>query len=73
VHWGKIVKNIGCANQNIEGQKDVKSDGRLSIIGGTCPGCPPKSKPMHMWSLRAQNPYSDEDINSIIVAAILGV
>ena len=42
-----IVKNIGLANQNIWGQKAVKSDKYMSvsafpIIGGTCPGCPPK-------------------------------
>src|SRR6218665_2941277 len=45
-HWRRLVKNIGWANQNIGGQKVVKSDkcmGVSQLLGGTCPGCPPKS------------------------------
>src|SRR6218665_2767255 len=48
-HWRRLVKNIGWANQNIGGQKMVKSDkcmGISQLLGGTCPGCPPKSVPM---------------------------
>src|SRR6218665_157322 len=45
VHWRKLVKNIGWANQNIGGQKVVKSDkciGVSQLLEGTCPGCPSK-------------------------------
>jgi len=41
----RLVKNIGWANQNIGGQKVVKSDkcmGVSQLLGGMCPGCPPK-------------------------------
>jgi len=44
----QYVKNIGWANQNIGGQKMVKSDkcmGDSQLLGGTCPGCPPKVYP----------------------------
>ena len=46
-HWHRLVKNIGWENQNIEGQKVVKSDkcmGVSQLLGG--PDCPPKSMPM---------------------------
>jgi len=45
LHWRRLVKNIGWANQNIEGQKVVKSDkcmGVSQLLGG----CPPKFTPM---------------------------
>src|SRR6218665_3035140 len=53
-HWRRLVKNIGWANQNIGGQKMVKSDkcmGDSQLLGSTCPGCPP------FISLRLWTPY----------------
>jgi len=54
MYWRRLVKNIGWANQNIGGKggKRWKMHGRFSIIGGTCPGCPPKSTPMVEWKVR---------------------
>ena len=53
MHWHRLVKNIGWANQNIGGwQKVVKSEksmGDSQLLKGTCPGCPPKSTPMSIW------------------------
>ena len=50
-HWRRLVKNIGWTNENIGGQKVIKSDKRMGfsqLFGGTChmPGLPPKSTPM---------------------------
>ena len=48
-HWLRLVKNIGWANQNIGGQKVVKSDKCMGILNywkGHMPGLPPKSTPM---------------------------
>ena len=42
-HWRRLDKNIGWANQNIEGEKVVKIDkcmGDSQLLGDTCPGCP---------------------------------
>jgi len=44
LHWHRLVKNIGWANQNIGGQKVVKGDkcmGVSQLLGGV-PGLPPK-------------------------------
>jgi len=44
-HWRRLVKNFGWANQNIGGQKVVKSDkcmGVFQLLEGKCPGCPAK-------------------------------
>src|SRR6218665_2560757 len=44
LHWRRLVRNIGCANQNIGRQKVVKSDkymGVSKLLGGMCPGCHP--------------------------------
>ena len=44
-HRCRLVENSGWANQNIGGQKVVKSDkcmGISQLLGGTCPGSPPK-------------------------------
>ena len=45
MHWRRLGKNIGRANQNIGGgQKVVKSDkcmGDSQLLGGHVPGLPP--------------------------------
>jgi len=42
MHWRRLVKNIGWANQNIEGQKMVKSDKYMGVsqLLGHARGCP---------------------------------
>jgi len=53
-NWRKLVKNIGWANQNIGGQKVVKSDKCMAdsqLLGSTCPGCPTLS--LRLWSIGA--------------------
>jgi len=44
-HWRRLVKNIGWANQNIGGQKVLKSDKRMGVsqLLGHVPGLPPQS------------------------------
>jgi len=49
VHWGRLVKKLGGKTKILGGQKVVKSEKCMGIsllLGGTCPGCPPKSMPM---------------------------
>jgi len=51
VHWHRLVKHIWWANQNIGGQKVVKSDKCLNVsklLGDTCSGCP-QSTPKWSW------------------------
>jgi len=43
MHWRRLVKNTGWANQNFEGKKGGKNDkcmGVSQLLGGTCLGCP---------------------------------
>src|SRR6218665_269907 len=52
IHWHRLVKNIGWANQNIGGAEVIKSDkcmGVSQLLEGTCPGCPPKSM-LNAWA-----------------------
>jgi len=48
MHWHRLVKNIGWANQNIGGQKVEKGINAWAFLNywGHLPGLPPKSMPM---------------------------
>ena len=49
IHWRRLVKNIGWANQNIWGKKVVKNDkcmGVSQLLGARARAAPPKSTPM---------------------------
>jgi len=51
VHWHRLVKNTGGANQNIGGATGdkkflINAWMFLNYWGGARPGCPPKSTPM---------------------------
>ena len=48
-HWRRLVKNIGWADQNIRGQKVVKSDkcmGVSQLLGARARAASPKSTPV---------------------------
>src|SRR6218665_3658749 len=53
MHWRRLVKNIGWANQNIGGQKVVKVINAWAFLNywGHVPGLPPKSTPMKVRNI----------------------
>ena len=64
-HWRKLVKNIGCANQNIGwGQKVVKSDKCMGVsqLLGACARAAPHS--LRLCSQRRQHSWEREIFNN---------